>query len=86
MPAKTPKVNIKIEIPLLNGDMLRPMQPMILPEIQMVFIPNLFVKPPMIGPVIALTPERIVPTKVKHLLLFSPLKLLDCEFWAKKRQ
>ena len=72
MPPMTPSVNVKISMLLLHCDMLSPMQPMIHPEIQMVLIPNLFVKPPMIGPIIALTPERIDPTKVKNLFFFSP--------------
>ena len=55
--------NIKSDTLLLNGDTLSPMQPMIHPEIQVFLIPNLFVKPPMIGPIIALTPESIDPTK-----------------------
>ena len=63
MPAMTPSVNIKSDTLLLNGDTLSPMQPMIHPEIQVFLIPNLFVKPPMIGPIIALTPESIDPTK-----------------------
>ena len=73
MPPMTPSVNVKISMLLLNCDTLSPMQPMIHPEIQMVLIPNLFVKPPMIGPIIALTPERIDPTKVKSLFFLQHL-------------
>ena len=63
LPAITPIVSISSGTLVLNGDKESPMQPIMLPEMHITLIPNLFTKAPKIGANIALTPDRREPTK-----------------------
>ena len=63
IPAINPIVNIRSGTLVLNGDTLSPIHPIMLPEMHIVLIPNLFINAPKIGANNALTPDRSEPTK-----------------------